>query len=110
MRPHADGWEVLSDVELPLSDQGLVSQKTPEPVVAGAAVARGRVYFVSSDTLYAIGPKRTTADAWKPVAPQMEAGQGPATWVQVAPTGMVVKPGESGQLHARLLDAACRLL
>jgi hypothetical protein len=51
----------LSEVELPLSDQGLASQKIPEPVVAAAAVARGRVYFVSSDTLYAIGPKKTSA-------------------------------------------------
>lgn len=110
IRPHADRCEVLSDVELPLSDQGLASQKTPEPVVAGAAVARGRVYFVSSDTLYAIGPKRTTAEAWKPVVPQMEAGQGPATWVQVAPTEMVLKPGETVQLHARLFDAAGRFL
>ena len=39
----------LSEVELPLSDTGLLSQKIPEPVVAAAAVARGRVYFVSSD-------------------------------------------------------------
>src|SRR3984893_14954238 len=66
MRPHADRCEVLSEVELPLSDQGLNSQKTPEPIVAGAAVARGRVYFLSSDTLYAIGPKQTKAEAWKP--------------------------------------------
>ena len=36
-------------VEMPISDQGLASQKVPEPIVAGAAVARGRVYFVSSD-------------------------------------------------------------
>src|SRR5207244_2412612 len=86
-------------VELPLSDQGLASQKTPEPVVSGAAVARGRVYFVSSDTLYVIGPKRTTAPAWTPVAPRMEAGQGPATWLQVAPTEMVLKPGET--VHRR---------
>src|ERR1043165_3354063 len=70
IRPHADRCEVLSDVELPLSDQGLASQKIPEPVVAGAAVARGRVYFVSSDTLYAIGPKKTSPDTWKPVTPQ----------------------------------------
>ena len=61
LRPHADRCEVLSEVEMPISDQGLASQKVPEPVVAGAAVARGRVYFVSSDTLYAIGPKKTTA-------------------------------------------------
>ena len=59
LRPHADRCEILSEVELPLSDTGLASQKIPEPIVAAAAVARGRVYFVSSDTLYAIGPKKT---------------------------------------------------
>jgi outer membrane protein assembly factor BamB len=110
LRPHADRCEVLSDVELPLSDQGLVSQKIPEPVVAAAAVARGRVYFVSSDTLYAIGPKKTQAGPWKPVIPVVEPGQGEPAWVQVTPTEMVLKPGDTVQLHARLYDAAGRFL
>ncbi len=110
LRPHADRCEVLSEVELPLSDQGLASQKIPEPVVAAAAVARGRVYFVSSDALYAIGPKRTPAKPWKPVTPAMEPGQGAPASVQVAPTELVLKPGDTVQLHARLYDAAGRFL
>jgi outer membrane protein assembly factor BamB len=110
LRPRADRCEILSQVELPLSDQGLASQKTPQPVVASAAVARGRVYFVSSDTLYAIGPKKTTAEPWKPEIPQAEPGQGPPAWVQVSPTEMVLKPGDTVQLHARLFDAAGRFL
>ena len=61
LRPRADRCEILSEVELPLSDQGLASQKVPEPVFAGAALARGRVYFVSTDALYAIGPKGAQA-------------------------------------------------
>jgi outer membrane protein assembly factor BamB len=110
LRPHADRCEILSEVELPLSNQGLMNQQTPEPIVAGAAIARGRVYFVSSDTLYAIGPKRTPAEPWKPVTQPMEPGQGPAAWVQVTPTEMVLKPGETVQLHARLFDSAGRFL
>jgi len=110
LRPHADRCEVLSEVELPLSDQGLASQRTPEPIVAAAAVARGRIYFVSSDTLYAIGPKRTTSEPWKPVTQPMESGQGPPAWVQVAPTELVLKPGETVPLQARLFDAAGRFL
>jgi outer membrane protein assembly factor BamB len=110
LRPHSDRCEVLSEVELPLSDQGLASQRTPEPIVAGAAVARGRVYFVSSDTLYAVGPKQTKDGAWKPVTPVLEPGQGPATWIQVTPTEMVLKSGETVQLHARSFDAAGRFL
>ena len=110
LRPHADRCEVLSEVELPISDQGLASQKIPEPVVASAAIARGRVYFVSSDALYAIGPKQTSAEPWKPVTQTMEAGQGDPAWVQVAPTELVLKPGETVQLHARLYDSAGRFL
>ncbi len=110
LRPHADHCEVLNEVELPLSDQGLASQKIPEPVVASAAVARGRVYFVSSDSLYAIGPRRTSAEPWKPMTQAIEPGQGAPAWLQVAPTEMVLKPGDTVQLHARLYDAAGRFL
>ena len=110
LQPHADRCDVLSEVELPLSEQGLASQKIPEPVVASAAVARGRVYFVSSDTLYAIGPKSTPAQPWSPVKQALQPGQGAPAWVQVRPTEMVLKPGETVQLHARLYDAAGRFL
>src|SRR5262249_23584194 len=102
--------EVLSDVEMPVSDQGLFNQKVPEPIVASAAIARGRVYFVSSDALYAIGPKKTTDGPWKPVTQALEPGQGAPAWVQVAPTELVVKPGDAVQLHARLYDAQGRFL
>ena len=40
----------------------------------------------------------------------LEPGQGPAAWVQVTPTEMVLKPGETVQLHARLFDAQGRFL
>ena len=95
---------------MPISNTGLNSQKIPEPIVAAAAVARGRVYFVSSDTLYAIGPKKTKGKPWKPVTPTMEAGQGAPAWVQVEPTELVLKPGQTVQLHARLFDAQGRFL
>jgi len=110
IRPHADRCEILSEVEMPVSVQGLSSQKIPEPVVASAAVARGRVYFVSSDNLYAIGPKKTRAKPWKPVTQQMEPGQGPPAWVQVSPTELILKPGDTIRLHVRLYDAAGRFL
>ena len=72
--------------------------------------SRGRVYFVSSDSLYAIGPRRTSAKPWQPVTQAIEPGQGAPAWVQVAPTEMVLKPGDTVQLHARLYDAAGRFL
>ena len=110
LRPHADRCDVLSEVELPISENGITSQKIPEPVVAAAAVARGRVYFVSSDHLYAIGPKQTAGHPWKPVVQTMERGQGDPAWVQVEPTELVLKPGQTIDLHARLYDSAGRFL
>jgi outer membrane protein assembly factor BamB len=110
LRPRPDRCEVLSEVELPISKQGLFSQQVPEPVVAGAAVARGRVYFVSSDTLYAIGPKQTKDGPWKPVKPVLEPGQGEPAWVQVSPTEMVLKPGDTVAMRVRLFDAQGRFL
>ena len=73
-------------------------------------MARGRVYFVSSDGLYAIGPKKTSGKPWKPVTQTMEPGQGAPAWVQVEPTELVLKPGQTVQLHARLFDAQGRFL
>lgn len=110
LRPLADHCDVLSEVELPLSDQGLASQKVPEPVLAAAAIARGRIYFVSSDTLYAIGPKATAAKPWQRTKEAMEPGQDPPAWVQVSPTELVLKPGDAMQMHVRLYDAAGRFL
>jgi hypothetical protein len=110
LRPHNDRCEILSEIEMPISNTGLNSQKIPEPIVASAAVARGRVYFVSSDELYAIGPKRTNGKPWKSVTPEMEHGEGPVAWIQVEPTELVLKPGQTIQLHARLFDAQGRLL
>src|SRR5204862_7688654 len=86
LKPHADKCEVLSEVEMPISDAGLASQKVPEPIVAGAAAARGRIYFVSSDGLYAIGPQKTSAKPWAPVTQTMEAGQGAAAPLPASPT------------------------
>ena len=37
-----------------------------------------------------------------------EKGDGPPTMVQVSPTEMVLKPGQSVKLHARLFDAKGR--
>ena len=110
LRPHADRCEVLSEVELPLSDQGLNSQKIPEPVVAAAAVARGRVYFVSSDTLYAIGPKKTIGKPWKPRDADDGAGAGRAGLGAGGADRNGAEARQTVQLHARLFDAQGRFL
>ena len=63
VRPHADRAEVLSEVELPMSHETASASRraSPEPVLGGAAISRGRIFFVSSDAVYAIGPKTPKA-------------------------------------------------
>lgn len=103
LRPHADRCEVLSDVELPISQQGLFNEKVPEPVVASAAISRGRVYFVSSDTLYAIG-KKTRVPAQPAVDEAPPPAAGSPAWVQVVPTEVILTSGQTATFHARLFD------
>ena len=105
IRPLADRAEILSTVVLPDSVNSCCgSEGTPEQIVAGAAVSRGRVFFVSSDAVYAIG--RTT-----PTAPTGFAVDDPAptpgapAHLQVVPTELVLEPGESVAMRARLFDA-----
>lgn len=111
LRPLADRVEVLSEITLPDSERSCCgSEGTPEQIVAGAAVSRGRIFFVSSDAIYAIGPRqphRLTGWAVDEPAP---APSGPPASVQVVPTEMVLEPGETVPMRARLFDAEGRFL
>jgi outer membrane protein assembly factor BamB len=112
VRPHADRAEVLSEVELPPSKDDNAGQSvgTPEPVFGGAAVSRGRIFFVSTGGVYAIGPRTAKPlTGWAADAPA-EKGDGAPTWVQVTPTELVLKPGQAVKLHARLFDSKGRFL
>lgn len=109
LKPHQDSVEVLSEVQMPISQEGSYSQGTPEPILASAAVANGRVYFASVDTLYALGPKTARKEAAAKPAP-LPAGQGAAAYLQVRPTELVLKPGQSVQLRALAFDAQGRFL
>src|SRR5205823_9839456 len=109
VRPRADRAEVLSEVELPLSKDSVQQQEgTPEPILAGAAVSRGRVFFVSSDAVYALGPRAAKAVSGFAADAAADAGQGEATFLQVSPTELMLKPGQTVKLHARLFDAKGR--
>jgi outer membrane protein assembly factor BamB len=90
-----------------LDQDWLGTPQQSEQIIASPIVARGRVYVTSMDALYAIGPKTATASTAKP-APAPEpapAGAGPATLVQVAPTELILKPGETIALTVRAFDA-----
>src|SRR4051812_48185348 len=112
VRPSAERAEILSSVELPLSKDDNAGQSAglPEPVFAGAAVSHGRVFFVSTGGVYAIGPKQPARLTGTAVDEAPAPGEGAPAWVQVAPTELVLAPGQSVTLHARLFDAKGRFL
>lgn len=111
VRPRLDKGEVLSAVELPVSTNSCCgSEGTPEQVLAGAAISRGRIFFVSSDAIYAIGSRTPTSPTGYAVDEPSAAGEGAPTHVQVAPTELVVEPGQTIEMAARLFDAKGRFL
>ena len=111
LKPHADKCDVLSETEMPISKYSCCSSEgTPEQILGGAAVSHGRIFFVSSDAVYAIGPKKATTLRGFAVDEPVEKGEGAPAWVQVEPTEMVLKPGQTVKLHARLFDDKGRFL
>lgn len=111
VRPHADRAEILSEVELPPSTNSIGgSEGTAEQIFGGAAISRGRVFFVSSDAIYAIGPKQQkTLNGFAVDEPAVVAEGAPA-FLQVSPTELVLEPGRTVRLTARSFDSRGRFL
>lgn len=95
LRPRADGCDILSAHQLG-------TEREPEEIYASAAISRGRVFFVTTHALYSIGRKSTKASS-RPPQPAVTPPGAPAS-VQVVPAELVLKPGETVQLRARLFD------
>ena len=111
VRPHADRAEILSEVTLPNSTNSCCgSEGTPEQVLGGAAVSRGRIFFVSSDAVYAIGAKAPKTLTGFAVDTPAVAGEGAPAYLQVTPTEIVAAPGQAIALKARLFDGRGRFL
>jgi outer membrane protein assembly factor BamB len=111
VRPGATGGEILSRVQLPDSTNSCCgSEGTAEQILAGAAVSRGRIFFVSSDAVYAIGPRQARQTTGFAIDEPATTGQGAPAHVQVVPTEMMLAPGQSVRLRARLFDAQGRFL
>jgi outer membrane protein assembly factor BamB len=111
VRPGATGGQILSAVELPVSKASCCgSEGTPEQILGGAAISRGRIFFMSSDAVYAIGSRQArTTTGW--ATDEVGAtGAGAATHLQIAPTELMLRPGQSVTLTARLFDAQGRFL
>jgi outer membrane protein assembly factor BamB len=111
LRPRADRADVLSEVQLPLSTNSVQqAEGTPEPILGGAAISRGRIFFVSSDAVYAIGSKTARPVSGLAVDEPAVKGDGAPTFLQVSPTELVLKPGQTVKLRARLFDTKGRFL
>jgi outer membrane protein assembly factor BamB len=112
VKPSATGAQVLSEVEMPLSKDDNAGQTAgiPEPIFGGAAISRGRIFFVSTGGVYAIGAKTATKPTGFAVNEPADTGAAPAAWVQVYPTEVVIRAGEKQAFHARTFDARGRFL
>lgn len=111
VRPRVDRGEILSTVELPVSTNSCCgSEGTPEQILAGAAISRGRIFFVSSDAVYAIGARRPTSPTGFAIDEPVVRGEGAPAHVQVSPTEVVAEPGQKVTLTARLFDDKGRYL
>jgi len=111
VRPHADRGEILSRVDLPNSTNSCCgSEGTPEQVLGNVAVSRGRIFFMSSDAIYAIGARRPTSPAGWAVDEPASSGSGAPAHLQVSPTEFFLNPGGTARLRARLFDGAGRFL
>jgi len=111
LRPKPDGVDVLSEVELPVSTNSFGgSEGTPEQVLSGAAISRGRVFFMTSDAVYAFGPKSPTKASGTAVNETPEKADGTPAYVQVVPTELTLKPGQTAKLRARLFDGRGRFI
>jgi outer membrane protein assembly factor BamB len=111
IRPMADKADILSKVQLPISKHSCCgSEETPEQVLGGAAVSRGRVYFASSDAVYAIGSRKPTSPAAPTARPADTTAPGAPAYLLVSPTELVLEPGQKVTLHARLFDDKGRFI
>ena len=111
VRPHADRAEILSDVELPVSTNSIGgSEGTAEQVFGGAAISRGRIFFATTDAVYAIGSKQKSNVTGWAVDEPLGASAGEPTYIQVAPTELVLTPGQTVQLSAKSFDGAGRFV
>jgi outer membrane protein assembly factor BamB len=111
IKPGAEKAEILSRVELPNSTNSCCgSEGTPEQVLGNAAISRGRIFFMSSDAIYAIGSKQPTSPTGFATEESVVAGSGNPAHLQVSPTELSLEPGQTVKLHARSFDASGRFL
>jgi len=87
LKPRGDGVDVLDEDEMPAGVDG-----NPQPIVAAPAIARGRIYLVTMEKMFAIGP--TTAPKTGGIVGSLfGTPAGPLASLLVTPTEQILKPG-----------------
>ena len=97
LKPSATGVEILDQ------DQ-LGTEADPEEIIASAAVSNGRIYFVSDANLYCIGKKTSGLTNQGPPVEGLPNPNRTVTHVQVFPTELMLKPGDTARFRVRLFD------
>ena len=98
LKPSATGAEILDQDQLGTETQ-------PEAIIASAAISNGRIFVVSDSGLYCIGKKANQSSSHVQSAAGTTVSSNPATYVQVVPTELILKPGDKVNFRARLFDA-----
>jgi outer membrane protein assembly factor BamB len=100
LKPSATGCEILDQ-------DHLETNGVEEKIIGSAAIANGRIYFASEAGLYCIGKKasHTSSHATAVSATGTTVSSNPATFVQVVPTELILKPGDKVNFRVRLFDA-----
>jgi outer membrane protein assembly factor BamB len=96
LKPSATGCEILDE------DQ-LGTEAVPEKIIGSVAISNGRIFMATEEHLYCIGKKHAeTAREQLPYGDPLKIGA--ATYTQVVPTDLTLKPGESVRLRVRTFD------
>ncbi len=100
LKPRADGVDILDEDEMPPGVDG-----NPQPIIASPAVSRGRVYVVTMEKMFAIGPKGTPKGGIIGGTVPGKAQPGPLASILVTPTEVITKPGAPLALTVRGFEA-----
>jgi outer membrane protein assembly factor BamB len=111
LKPTAAGCEILSENELlnvvPVDGQPGKTQQVPAPVLSSVAISNGRVFFATDSTLYCFGKRMGTMPSRAPginlIQDEIDVTDAP-TYVQVIPTELIIKPGDTLNFRVRLFD------
>lgn len=93
LEPSATGVKILDQDQL-----------GTEQIIASVAISNGRIYLVTDTNLYCIGKKSNSASNTAPPVEGLPNPNREATFVQVSPTELLLKPGDTVNFRVRLFD------